>query len=994
MKTKLLLCFLLFPFAFFLSPCTAQVPMGFNYQAIARDGSGSIIANQSMPVEITLQTSLIGGTLIYKELFASISSNQFGMISLVVGTGTQTGGSATSFSAIDWSAQTLFVKTAVQYPGSTWTTMGTSQVWAVPYSLVAKNIAPLSKLGITGTTTDMEEALFEVKNQAGNTVFAVYNEGIRAYVGNGDAKGAKGGFSVGGYDATKGTTIYDLFTLNTDSARIYVDSKPNLKGVRGGFSVGGYDMTKGGIPVQNYLEVSKDSVRIYIDSNPLTKGKKGGFSVGGYDMTKGGIPAQDYMHVSKDSVRVYVDSNPATKGKRGGFAVGGYDLTKGGVTINKFLAVNPDSTRIFTTDANKGFGVGSLSTGVATSYLKLTPENYFIGHQSGKATTTGKYNSFLGYQTGLSNTTGGYNTILGYQAGYTNSVGTYNVFLGYKAGYFSTSSYNTFLGYQAGITNTIGEYNAFIGYNTGLSNTSGSNNVFLGNESGRSNITGSFNTFLGYQAGYTNDASYNSFIGYQAGLANTSGRYNVFLGFTAGYKNTVGEENVFVGEEAGHENTTGNLNTFIGKDAGYLNTEGYRNVFLGWTTGLHNTTGAQNVLLGDIAGYSNTTGCSNVCVGPGAGFGLKTGYLNICIGSNAGLSYPNYILSGWRNVFVGCDAGQAITSGEDNVMVGPLAGQANDVGSRNVYIGDDAAQYNISGNDNVIIGSYAGQNITAGSNNIFIGQYAGPSITGSNLLYINNSTTYTNTPLIWGDFNARILNFNGKVGIGTTSPTAKLHIQGSTPTDAVILLQPSAWNSTSDYGELRFGDISHYIRGQFNTGMTFYDYNCFYFANANVGIGTSTPGYKLTVNGTTWCSSGGWTGSDIRWKKNISEINDVLINVLALKPVTYQLRADEFPEMNFTNDVQIGLIAQDVEKVFPNLVMTDNKGYKAVSYEKLSVILLEGMKEQQMQIESYKSEIQTFRTKVNQIESQQKEIDELKTLVNSLIANQTAQVNK
>ena len=282
MKTKLLLSALL---SFVFCLLSSQVPLGFNYQAIARDGVGVIIANTALPVKITIQTST--GTVIYEELFSSVTSNQFGLISIVVGTGTWQSGSAATFSAIDWKSQQLYLKTTIQYPGTTWTIMGTSQIWGVPYSLVAKEVAgPLTKLGITGTTSDMEEALFEVKNQAGNTVFAVYNEGIRAYVGNGDAKGKRGGFAVGGYDATKGSgTIYDLFTLNTDSARIYVDSKPNLKGARGGFSVGGYDMTKG--TFQDYLNVSKDSVRIYIDSNPLTKGKRGGFAVGGYEMTKG-----------------------------------------------------------------------------------------------------------------------------------------------------------------------------------------------------------------------------------------------------------------------------------------------------------------------------------------------------------------------------------------------------------------------------------------------------------------------------------------------------------------------------------------------------------------------------------------------------------------------------------------------------------------------------------------------------------------------------------
>ena len=240
-------------------PCTAQVPQGFNYQAIARDGSGNILANLALPVIIDLQTSLTGGTLIYEESFPSITSNNFGLISLVVGTGTRTGGSAASFSAIDWKAQTLFLKTTVLYHGTTHNIMGTSQIWGVPYSLVAKEVlGPLTKLGIVGTTSIMDEALFEVKNKAGNIVFAVYNEGVRAYVGNGDAKGVKGGFAVGGYDGNKG--IHDLMMVNSDSVRMYIDSDPTTKGVKGGFAVGGYDMTKG--IVSNYLNVSIDSNKV------------------------------------------------------------------------------------------------------------------------------------------------------------------------------------------------------------------------------------------------------------------------------------------------------------------------------------------------------------------------------------------------------------------------------------------------------------------------------------------------------------------------------------------------------------------------------------------------------------------------------------------------------------------------------------------------------------------------------------------------------------
>jgi len=333
MKTKLSLRLLLI-FALCPVPCAlCQIPQGFNYQAIARDGSGTILANLALPVKIDIQTSLTGGTLIYEELFSSVTSNSFGLISLVIGTGSQTGGSAASFSAIDWKSQTLFLKTIIQYPGTTWTTMGTSQIWAVPYSLTAKEVTgPLTKLGITGTTTDMEEALFEVKNQAGNTVFAVYNEGIRAYVGNGDAKGKKGGFAVGGYDGTKGP-IQNLMMITGDSARIYVNNV-SKKGAKGGFSVGGYDATKGG-RTQDLLMVNNDSVRIYLNQS-AGKGARGGFSVGGYDMSKGVDTSFGYLDVSMDSTKTLNPSQNRIK----------FYPFKNAFLVGKVLIEKPDSVGV------------------------------------------------------------------------------------------------------------------------------------------------------------------------------------------------------------------------------------------------------------------------------------------------------------------------------------------------------------------------------------------------------------------------------------------------------------------------------------------------------------------------------------------------------------------------------------------------------------------------------------------------------------------------
>jgi trimeric autotransporter adhesin len=528
MKTKLFLSFLLSPtlrsgssirpifffilLSFIFYHGEAQVPQGFNYQAIARDGAGHIIINQALPVEITLQTSISGGTIIYKELFSSISSDQFGLISLVVGTGTQTGGTAASFSAIDWSGQALFMKTAVQYPGSTWTTMGTTQVWSVPYSLQAKNVGPLSKLGITGTTTDMEEALFEVKNKTGQTVFAVYNEGIRAYVGNGSAKGVKGGFSVGGYDAAKSSTVYDLLVINTDSSRFYFDSNPKTKGIKGGFSVGGYDMTKG--EVRNYLDVT------------------------------------------------------------------------------------PATTKILTTGTTEGFSVGNASSGVAESYLKLTPTNYMIGHEAGSSITTGLYNSFLGYQSGKANKDGNYNIFIGYHTG-INTLGPSGAVGG------AEGSYNCFIGYLAGYSNIHGANNTFIGYLSGQMNTS-DKNTFLGSSSGLNNSSGYSNTFIGTSAGESNQAGgYNVFLGRSAGANVSNGNWNTCIGTGAGANIKTGEKNVIIGSGAMGENLfagsgSGISNIVIGFEAGYSASNSSNNIFIGNQAG-YTETGSQRLYIANSA---------------------------------------------------------------------------------------------------------------------------------------------------------------------------------------------------------------------------------------------------------------------------------------------------------------------------------------------------------------------------------------------------------
>lgn len=132
----------------------------------------------------------------------------------------------------------------------------------------------------------------------------------------------------------------------------------------------------------------------------------------------------------------------------------------------------------------------------------------------------------------------------------------------------------------------------------------------------------------------------------------------------------------------------------------------------------------------------------------------------------------------------------------------------------------------------------------------------------------------------------------------------------------------------------------------------------------NVGFGRANPSVKLDVNGAVNCT-GGTCSSDIRWKKEVKQIDNALTNIKKLRGVTYFWRTNEFSDKDFTEDKQIGVIAQEVEKVYPELVKTDIDGFKSMDYMSLTAVLLEGIKEQQKEIEVLKS-------KVNEVEKLKK----------------------
>lgn len=132
--------------------------------------------------------------------------------------------------------------------------------------------------------------------------------------------------------------------------------------------------------------------------------------------------------------------------------------------------------------------------------------------------------------------------------------------------------------------------------------------------------------------------------------------------------------------------------------------------------------------------------------------------------------------------------------------------------------------------------------------------------------------------------------------------------------------------------------------------------------NGNMGVMNSNPTEALEVNGngkfagTVSASCGVLSCSDIRYKKDILPLNNNLAQLSQLQGVSYYWRKEEFPSKKFTDNKQLGLIAQEVEILFPEVVYTDKDGYKSVDYAHLTPVLIEAIKELNQKIEALENQ--------------------------------------
>lgn len=207
----------------------AQPPQKFNYQAVVRDNTGAVLANQTVSIRVSIHSSSASGTIIYQETF-SPTTNQFGLVNLEIGTGTPTIG---DFTTINWRYYAKFLELECDPSGgSNYASMGTTELSSVPYALFSSSSADsywqslvAGKIcynnGLVGIGTDDPGDLLELSGGAlrlrlDDTYPTVYGEILHE---------GSAGFKL---NAAAGGTWADMHFQTNGTTKMFLESAGNL----------------------------------------------------------------------------------------------------------------------------------------------------------------------------------------------------------------------------------------------------------------------------------------------------------------------------------------------------------------------------------------------------------------------------------------------------------------------------------------------------------------------------------------------------------------------------------------------------------------------------------------------------------------------------------------------------------------------------------------------------------------------------------------------
>ncbi len=633
---------------------------------------------------------------------------------------------------------------------------------------------------------------------------------------------------------------------------------------------------------------------------------------------------------------------------------------------------------------NEAFGGSALVANTTGSY------NNAFGDRTLQSNTTGYQNSGFGWNALYANTSASFNSAFGSTALYSNTTGALNSAFGYQALYSATTA-NGISAFGAGalFADTTGSGNDAFGANTLGQNTTGGGNSAFGQGALAANTTGSANDAFGiYALWFNTTGSNNAAFGASALLSNTTGGSNSAFGINALYNNTTGGSDSAVGYSALNANNTGSLNSAFGVDALQNNSQNWGNSAFGVNAlqfnndpnvfsnasdnsafGVSalgaNTTGSSNSAFGYDALYTSTTSSNNSAFGFAAMFLIPAGNNNSAFGNNAMSGNPAGTQGGDDNSAFGAYALGYQNSGTDNSAFGFEALQGNSstgvTGSYNSAFGASALQDNTTGANNSAFGYNALQNNdngSSGGNDAFGFQALKANTSGFSNDAFGGDALYQNTTGVQNDA------FGGCALCALTSGSNNIAI-GANAGDVLssgsynIYIGNSGESSESDVIRLGTSQTATYIAGIYNE--------------------TSSSGVEVFVDSSQKL---GTSTSSRRYKHAITDMGAESELLMKLRPVSFYYK----PELDKDQTRQYGLVAEEVAKIAPQLVLFDKDGLpQTVRYHFVNAMLLNEVQKQRRALDAQQSTI------ANQQDAITRQLAEIRDLATRLAQLDKAQ---
>jgi hypothetical protein len=395
-------------------------------------------------------------------------------------------------------------------------------------------------------------------------------------------------------------------------------------------------------------------------------------------------------------------------------------------------------------------------------------------------------------------------------------------------------------------------------------------------------------------------------------VESTSGGFRFPDGTTQATAATSGATNNAFGTSSLRSNTTGQWNAAFGESTLSANTEGSCNSAFGNASLQLNTTGVYNTGFGYQSLRLNATGNTNAAFGADSLYNNTTGSRNAAFGASSLAANT----TGMYNTAFGSTSLYANTTGGYNAAFGDSSLVANTTGVDNGAFGTSALSDNSTGGYNAALGAWAGHLNTTGTGNTYVGYNAGPDAGHTGLWYsgaigASAVVTQSNSLVLGGPYGSGSA---VRVGIGTSAPDTTLQV----------------------VGDIKVGTADE--NGCLKN-----------FAGAGIA---------------------GTCSSDRRLKTDIQPFGRVLDRLVRLQPVRFVWRVDQFPEYHFGAGLNSGLVAQDVEQVFPEMVSSDERGYKMVNYAELPYLTLQAVKELNAKVNALEAQNTTKDEQVRKLTEQ------------------------